>query len=197
MLLCIWLCGLPFPLLKLKSCPDLAEIFDPERASMGAAVFIAGDESFERHKCLLTVYASVFSSGAESVCVYVCSGGGGGDLLSKITRWIRLNPSGYQFQEATDRYTSYLIHTYPALAIAGLRMGWWERGGTRSHIHEHYYYLKCLLSFYNIILWPNHSGCTNLWYWNKQMLKTDKVESPVLCWPLVQFAMFLITLHTL
>ncbi len=58
-------------------------------------------------------------------------------------------------------------------------------------------YLKCLLSFYNIILWPNHSGCTNLWYWNKHMLKTDKVKSPLLCWPLVQFAMLLITLHTL
>jgi hypothetical protein len=34
-------------------------------------------------------------------------------------------------------------------------------------------------------------------YCNKHMLKTDKMKSPVLCWPLVQFAVFLITLHAL
>jgi hypothetical protein len=71
----------------------------------------------------------------------------------------------------------------------------------------HYYYLKCLLSFYTIILcmaqsqWEHYSNTLILilihWYWNKHMLKTDKVKSPLLCWPLVQFAVFLITLHTL
>jgi hypothetical protein len=71
------------------------------------------DESFGRHKCLASMFWCFLRG--QSVCMCSC---GGGDLLSKITRWIRLNPSGYQFQEATDRYTSYLIPSTSNHALA-------------------------------------------------------------------------------
>jgi hypothetical protein len=77
----------------------------------------------------------------------------------------------------------------------------------------YYYYLKCLLSFYIIILWPNHSGRTTKLY-NKNShltsfihniksssliytLKADKMKRCVLCWPLLQLTMLLVTFHTL
>jgi hypothetical protein len=83
-------------------------------------------------------------------------------------------------------------------------------------ISEHkvyYYYLKCLLTFYIIMLWPNHSGRTTILYDKDShltsfihniksssliySLKADKMKCCVLCWPLLQLTMLLVTFHTL
>ncbi len=84
---------------------------------------------------------------------------------------------------------------------------------TKIPSQSYYYYLKCLLSFYIIMLWPNHSGRTTILY-NKDShltsfihdiksssliytLKADKMKCCVLCWPLLQITMLLVTFHTL
>jgi hypothetical protein len=55
----------------------------------------------------------------------------------------------------------------------------WRAGGV-VWVHlglqkSYYYYLKCLLSFYIIILWPNHSGRTTILY-NKDSHLTSFIQ---------------------